>query len=232
MVGVRGGFIASLVPPPNAVLTHQPLDARLAGRVSPSTQLPHQPRRTVGAFERLVDGPNQGEHLRIGEPLALGAATALPGAVTTDADRQSFTNRRQRIGFPVRIDPGVLQSTSFAKYAVAFFRISFSIRRRAFSARTRDSSICSAVTALPPGALSLPRPAALTQLHSDWSTNPNYRATAPITCPSVTRLTANFLNTAVYACFGILNIFSPPSQLSLTSTHGRRNFGGSSALVS
>ena len=72
---VRGGLVAPLVPCPNAVLTHQPLHTRLAGWVSTSPQLPHHPGRTVGAFERLVDGLNQGVHLRIGEPLPLRRAS-------------------------------------------------------------------------------------------------------------------------------------------------------------
>src|SRR2546421_10531108 len=57
-------------------------------------------------------------------------------------------------------DPGVLHSTSFAKYAVAFFRISFSSFSRAFSARSRESSICSGVITLVPWC-SLPLPASL-----------------------------------------------------------------------
>ena len=56
----------------------------------------------------------------------------------------------------MRVNPGVLHSASFAKYAVAFFRISFSRLSRTFSARSRDSSICSGVTALAPAPLSLP----------------------------------------------------------------------------
>ena len=52
--------------------------------------------------------------------------------------------------------PGVLHCGSFAKYAVAFPRMSRSMRRRAFSARERASSICSALTGLSPTPLSWP----------------------------------------------------------------------------
>jgi hypothetical protein len=39
------------------------------------------------------------------------------------------------------INPGVLHSASFAKYAAAFFMISFSRLSRTHSARNRESSI-------------------------------------------------------------------------------------------
>ena len=48
----------------------------------------------------------------------------------------------------VRADPGVLYCGSFAMYAVAFPRMSRSMRSRAFSARKRASSICSGDTGL------------------------------------------------------------------------------------
>ena len=54
-----------------------------------------------------------------------------------------------------------LHSASFAKYAVASSRISTCNFNRAFSARSRDSSICSGVTGLAPPALGLPAEDAL-----------------------------------------------------------------------
>jgi hypothetical protein len=92
-------------------------------------------------------------------------------------------------------------------YAVAFFRISHSILRRLTSARKRERSICSGVMAFTPAGLSLPALAAFTQLRKVCSTNPRSSATRLMLPTAVTRLTACSLNSAVYACFGILNIF-------------------------
>lgn len=54
------------------------------------------------------------------------------------------------------------------------------------------------------------------------------RIHVPPRCPSMTRFAVNSLNSAVHSTFGILNIASPSSQLSLYPPPGRRNFGGSS----
>ena len=57
MFRIRRGFVAPLVARPNAVLTHEPFDPRLAGRKSARPKLTHHARRAVGAFEFLVNGP-------------------------------------------------------------------------------------------------------------------------------------------------------------------------------
>ena len=97
---------------------------------------------------------------------------------------------------------------SRATYAVAFFRMSFARFSRMFSARSRDSSLCAGVTPVAPAPWSVPAAAAVTQFRSVWSLSPNSLAAAPAVSPSLTRVTANFLNSAVYACFGIF-IVSP-----------------------
>jgi uncharacterized protein involved in type VI secretion and phage assembly len=79
-----------------------------------------------------------------------------------------------------------------------FYRLS-----RRFSARSRDNSISSGVTTLPPAPLSLPSAAALTQLRRVWSLSPSSLRTLLTLCPSLIRLTASSLNSIVYACFGI-----------------------------
>ena len=107
-----------------------------------------------------------------------------------------------------RRPPGVLHSVSLAKYAVAFFKISFSLFSRTFSARSRDHSICSGVTTLTPAPLSVPAAAALTQFRSVCSISPNSLAAALAVSQSLTRVTANFLNSDVYCCFGIF-VVSP-----------------------
>jgi len=57
---------------------------------------------------------------------------------------------------PVALDEGVLHFDAFAKYAVAFPRMSRSIFTRASSARSRLISICSALTGLLSAPVSLP----------------------------------------------------------------------------
>src|ERR1700694_4252388 len=173
-----------------------------------------------------MDGADHCQQFRSTQAPAIQPATPLPRPESTDAHRQSRAHRRQRIRFALTFDPGVLHSASLAKYAVAFFNISTSIRSRAFSARTRDSSICSGVIALAPGGWSLPAFAAFTQLRSVCSINPNSLATAPMLWPLFTRFTANSLNSAVYSCFGILNISSPSSQLRLYPTSWKTKFRG------
>ena len=80
---------------------------------------------------------------------------------------------------------------------------------RMFSARNRDSSICSGVTTLPPGRFSFPAAAALTQLRKVCSISPKSFATAPAVWPDWTRFTASSLNSAVYSCFGIFFFVIP-----------------------
>jgi len=63
---------------------------------------------------------------------------------------------------------------------------------RMFSARSRESSIYSGVTAWPPAPLSLPA-GALTQLRKVCSTSPSSFATPARACPSWTRFDRRFL---------------------------------------
>ena len=134
-------------------------------------------RRAVAAFEFPVNGPDQRQHLRIRQALALRTAAVFPRPVAAYAHLQRRAHRRQPIGLPLPVDPRVLHRTSLAKYAVAFFKISFSILSQAFSARTRDSSICSGITCFALGRLSFPALSAFTQLRSVCSINPNSFAT-------------------------------------------------------
>src|ERR1017187_3236312 len=96
-------------------------------------------------------------------------------------------------------DPGVLHIDSFAKYAVAFFKISRSILTRASSALSRASSICSALTGLAPAPASLPWAARRTQLPSVGADTPRILAVTALACPPCTRRTASSLNSSVYA---------------------------------
>src|SRR5690606_6706353 len=126
-------------------------------------------------------------------------------------------------------DPGIFHSSSFAKYAVAFFKITFSISRRATWARNRDSSICSAVICLAPAGFSLPAFAALTQLRSVCSISPSSSAARAMLPTSSARLTACSLNSAVYSCFGMrFTSFFLSLRRSYDDYVGRRNSWGSS----
>src|SRR5690606_30807256 len=121
-------------------------------------------RRTVSAFDLGMNRSNQREQLGIGQPLSLRRAAALPRAIAIDAYSKDLAQRRQRIVPALRVNPGELHRRSFAKNAAAFFAISSSICKRLFSARRRESSICSAVTTFAPGPFSLPASEALSQL--------------------------------------------------------------------
>lgn len=226
---VRRRLEAPLVPGTDTVLAHEAFDTLLARRQASTPDFLGHSRAAVGALELGVDGPDQRQHLGIGQALAIRRAAALPCPVAAEAHIQRRAHRRQRVGSPLPVNPGVLHSASFAKYAVAFFRISHSILSRAFSAFKRDSSICSGVMTLAPGGFNCPRSAALTQFLRVCSTSPNSRAIGPTPWPDFTRFTASSLNSAVYSCFGILNInsllFRHP-----TCSPGRRNFGGSSGF--
>src|SRR6185437_268521 len=146
-------------------------------------------RRTVGTFELGMNRSNQRQQLRIGQPLSLGRAAAFPGAIAVDAYSKDLAQHRQGILPALRVNPGVLHRRSFAKNAAAFFAISSSICKRLFSARRRESSICSAVTTFAPGPWSLPASDALSQLRSVCIDMPSSRATALTLCPSLTRCT-------------------------------------------
>ena len=156
--------------------------------------------RASGFFVNRTD---QRKYLRICQFFAIRLATTLPSPIATLADIKHRTHLIKRINLVLFGYPGVLHRVSFAKYAATFFMISFSRLSRTFSARNRESSICSGVTTLAPAPLSLPAAAALTQLRSVCSIKPKSLATAPAVWPSLTRLTASSLNYAVYSCFGI-----------------------------
>jgi hypothetical protein len=130
----------------DAVVAHQPFDPFLAGREASGTQFPHHARAAVGAFEFGMNGADQRQHLAVGQSLAIRLAATLPGPIAADADaraRHTFRPAQTRALFG---NPGVLHRTSLAKYAVAFFMISFSRLSRRFSARSLESSISSGVT--------------------------------------------------------------------------------------
>jgi len=200
---VRRHLVPSHVARTDAVLPHQLLNPFLAGWGPAPPQLPDHSRGAVGAFECRVNGADQRQHLGVCQPRAIRRAALLPGAIAAFAHRQDRTHLVQGVARALHVHPGVRHSVSLAKYAVAFVRISFSRFSRTFSARSRDSSICSGVTTVAPAPLSVPPAAALPQFRRVCSTSPNSLAAAPAVNPSLTRFTANSLNSIVYCCFGI-----------------------------
>ena len=105
-----------------------------------------------------VDGLDVHQQRVVAEVATLGRAgrphevLVVPG----HAGLQHPALHRDRPDAAVSVDEGVLQLCAFAKYAVAFPRMSRSILTRASSARSRLISICSALTTLLSAPLSLP----------------------------------------------------------------------------
>ena len=79
-------------------------------------------------------------------PLGIAGTANEVLVVPGHAHLQHPALHRDRPGATVALDEGVLQVNPFAKYAVAFPRMSRSIFTRASSARKRLISICSALT--------------------------------------------------------------------------------------
>src|SRR5688572_4769067 len=80
-----------------------------------------------------------------------------PGVVARAADFQHLAARLDReLPRQVPFDEGELHGCSFAKNAAAFFKMSRSIRRRAFSFRSRASSALRAPSPLGASPASLP----------------------------------------------------------------------------
>jgi len=63
--------------------------------------------------------------------------------ITATTDFQRSAKCSYRILLPINLHKGVLHLRSLAKYAAAFFRISFSSRKRRFSSSRRAVSDCS-----------------------------------------------------------------------------------------
>ena len=150
-----------------------------------------------------MNGTDPRQHLCVCQPRAIGRAALPPCAIATVAHRKDRTHLVHGVVRALHLHPGVRHSVSLAKHAVAFFRMSFSRFSRTFSARSRENSLCSGVTTLAPTPLRVPAAAALTQFRHVCSTSPNSLAAAPAVSPSLTRVTANFLHSEVYGCFGI-----------------------------
>jgi len=124
-------------------------------------------RARMGACAWCMNGAYHGQGLGVRQPFAISSPATLPCAIAADADIKHVAHLGQCICLVVQVDLGILHRTSLPKYAVAFsgwpwaIIISFSRISRATSALSRESSIASGVTTLPPPPLSLPCAAAL-----------------------------------------------------------------------
>ena len=175
---IRRRLIAALMPCSHIILSHQSLHPGFAGRETPVSQFPEHAGTAIGTLELSMNRLDQCQHLRIRQTLALWRTAPLPGAIAADTNCQDTTHFCQTILRAMLIDPGVLHSASFAKYAAAFFMISFSRLSLAFSARNLESSICSSVTGLVDEPVNAPRAEALDQLRNVCSLMPSSLATA------------------------------------------------------
>src|SRR5207237_10472498 len=121
----------------------------------------------------------------------------LPRIAPRPGDPEHLAQRRHGEAGLLRRDEGELHSLSLAKKAVAFFRMSRSIRRRLFSRRSCVSSSRSLVVRAPAG----PRPASIsacrTHRRSAVSARSSSRAIAPMLFPlSKTNRTVSALNSS------------------------------------
>src|ERR1035438_10273399 len=184
----------------NAVLLHQPLYPLLAHAKALSPQLSPDPRPAVGSAIRRIHGADMHQQSLIPQ---MATRNHTPPAnpvfmVTGHAHPQNSALHTDRPHPPVTLNKGVLHFWPFAKYAVAFPRMSRSIFTRANSARKRLISICSELTLLLFAPVSRPSRFALTQLYNVCSTTPRVRAAAAMLWPDSTIRTASCLNSSVY----------------------------------
>src|ERR1035441_9422908 len=165
-----------------------------------SPQLPPDPRPAVGSAIRRINGADMHQQRLITQMATLNNTPPANQVfmVTGHAHPQNSALHADRPHPPVTFNKGVLHFWPFAKYAVAFPRMSRSILTRANPARKRLISICPALTALRLEApCSRPCRCALTQLNSVCSTTPTLRAAAAMLWPDSTSRTASCLNSSV-----------------------------------
>src|SRR5438046_1986974 len=192
---------APLAASTNAVLLHQPLHPLLAHANAALDQLPPDARPTVGAAMFRVHRAEMRQQGRIAQvPAMRDPPTSRPMLMKAGyAYPQHPALHTNRPEMPMTFDKGILHFWPFAKYAVAFPRMSRSIVTRASSARKRLISICSAVTPdLPLTSFNFPARCALTQFASVCSTTPRLRAASAMLWPDSTSRTASSLNSSVY----------------------------------
>src|SRR5271163_2295493 len=207
MVAVGGAYAKTpLAAAPETVLPHRPLDPALAHANPARLQLPPHARPSTGPA-RL--GVNRADFDQQGCLAQMAAREDLLSprmvlAISRPAHAQNPALHAHRPKQLVLLDPGVLHRCTFAKYAVAFPKISRSIVTRTSSARRRMFSIRSALSCSLLRPRNWPAFSAFTQLASVCSTMPSAFAAAP---PSVQRPPAEPL----LACTPTYNAAGSPS---------------------
>ena len=168
MVAISRDLEAVLAFSPDAAQMHELADTLLAYPDAPRPQLLPCARPTTGAVSFSADNLGVDQQRIVAEV----ARTRRAGAshevlvVPGHAPLQDQTLDRDGPHAMVATNEGVLQLCAFAKYAVAFPRMSRSIFTRANSTRSRLISICSALMTFVSTPLSWPSRSALTQLNS------------------------------------------------------------------
>src|SRR5580658_101323 len=125
----------------------------------------------------------------------------LPGVITAPRDMEHLAHHIHRKLSGMTGNKGKSHWWCFAKKAVAFFKISRSMRSRLFSSRSRRSS---ARRAPSPAAAPPPLPGnCLTQYRIEFGSTPRLLAASTIVYPcSLTSLAADSLNSRVYFRLG------------------------------
>ncbi len=167
MAAVGGDLEAPLSFGANAVQLHALLHPLLAHTETACQQLIPRAWPAVAASRFGVDGLDVHQQHVVAQMATLRSAgqTNEVRVVPSDAHSQHSALHRDRPHPAIALDEGVPHADHFAKYAVAFPRISRAIFTRANSALSRLIPICSVLT-LPwlSAPLSLPSRCALTQL--------------------------------------------------------------------
>src|SRR5690554_774751 len=201
MAAIRRDPIASTITHPLTGFPHQASRLIPAHRITQRPQpLRHAPG-TVGVVRGFCQTPDTGQHLGT---LRVRRSPLSPQIVveSTATDAQQPAKQLHRIGLPLLGNEPISQFDSFAKKAVAFFRISRSSFSCRFSDRSRRSSSCSGVSwPLPRNAWASSAWYSLIQRPSMVALMPRFRAASACLYPfSVTSRTASSLNSFVY-CF-------------------------------
>lgn len=147
----EGRTSAGSVAPPaplgltlDALLGHQPRHALMADVMIPVAQGPDQPMSSIAALAGRIDSPKLGTECCIG----VGGCAGLSAQIvmeSRDGYSENTAQHPSRVASPMAGDEGVPHLDSLAKNAAAFFRISRSILRLAFSARRRLISLSRSV---------------------------------------------------------------------------------------
>ena len=130
------------------MLLHQPLHPQFTHANALRPQLTPDPRPPIRTAILRVNGADVNQKRFVAEVTTLSNMDPPRQMfmVARDAHQQNPALNRDRPDSLVAMNKGVLHFWHFAKYAVAFPRMSRSIVTRANSARKRLFSICSAVT--------------------------------------------------------------------------------------